>query len=233
MRYKIRDIDEFENEGREPAFIDGEIKLNAGAKIVRSRMHGPAFLNKNAQIGPDADIGRYFGTNENSYIARSTVGNYCSFGARTAINPFNHPDNWLSINEFQYHPKSFDWIDEYNDMERLSREGDMFPRVEIGSDVWIGHNVNVMAGVTVGHGAIIAAGAVVTKDVPPYAIVAGVAAEIKRFRFAEKTIEKLLHSQWWELSLTELSGLPYRDVERCLDSIAEIKSRKAALGEQG
>ena len=224
MSYTIRQIDDFENTGRDPAFIDGEIKLNAGAKIVRSQFEGPGFLNKNAQVGPDAVIGRYFGTNENSYIARSTVGNFCSFGARTAINPFNHPVDWLSINEFQYHPKSFDWIDEYNEMERLSRAGDMFPRVEIGSDVWIGHNVNVMAGVTVGHGAIIAAGAVVTKDIPPYAIVAGVPAEIKRFRFSDATIERLLKSEWWTLSLKQLSGLPFRNVEACLDEVDAIKA---------
>ncbi len=226
MNYKVRYIDEFENEWKKAAFIESEIKLNAGAKIVRSKFTGPAFLNKNAQVGPDADIGRYFGTNENSYIARSTIGNFCSFGARSAINPFNHPVDWLSINEFQYHPKSFDWIDEYNEMERLSRAGDMFARVEIGSDVWIGHNVNVMAGVTIGHGAIIAAGTIVTKDIPPYAIVGGVPGEVIRFRFDEAIVQKFLDTEWWTLSLRELSGLPFRDVEACLEKVASIKAEK-------
>ena len=226
MKFTPKEIDEVENTGVSPLFVDGIIKLNAGSKIVKSVFEGPGFLNKNAQVGPDARIGRYFGTNENSYIARSTVGHYCSFGARTAINPFNHPTDWLSINEFQYHPKSFDWISEYNAMERLSRDGEMFPRVTIGSDVWIGHNVNVMAGVTIGDGAIVAAGSVVTKDVPSYAIVAGVSSEIKRYRFSEKTIERLLEAKWWDLELSELSGMPFRDIDRCLDMIMQIKEDK-------
>ena len=61
-----------------------------------------------------------------------------------AINPFNHPVDWLSIHEFQYHPRSFDWVPEYNDFERLERTHDMFRHVTIGNDVWTGHNVNVI-----------------------------------------------------------------------------------------
>ena len=101
----------------------------------------------------------------------------------------------------------------------------MFERVQVGNDVWTGHNVNVMAGVTIGDGAIIAAGSVVTKDVPPYAIVAGAPAEIKRLRFSEQTIERLLRVKWWDLELSQLSGLPFRDVERCLDIIEDIKAK--------
>jgi tetrahydrodipicolinate N-succinyltransferase len=97
--------------------------------------------------------------------------------------------------------------------------------------VWTGHNVNVMAGVNIGDGAVIAAGSVVTKNVPPYAIVGGVPAALIRYRFPEKTIERLLRAKWWELELVQLSGLPFRDVERCLDMIEEIKAKApAAVG---
>jgi hypothetical protein len=102
----------------------------------------------------------------------------------------------------------------------------MFRHATIGNDVWTGHNVNIMAGVSVGDGAIVGAGSVVTKDVPPFAIVAGVPARVVRMRFSEAIIERLLRVKWWDLELSELSGLPFRDVERCLDRIEEIRERR-------
>ena len=225
MIYQEIYIDRFENTGSEPAYLYGMMRLNAGARIIDSRLRGPVFLNRVSQIGPEVIVGKYFGMNENCFIARATIGAFCAIGARTAINPFNHPSDWLSIHEFQYHPNSFDWVGEYSEFERLERTPDMFAHVTVGSDVWTGHNVNVMAGVSVGDGAIIAAGSVVTKDVPPYAIVAGVPATIKRLRFPEQTIERLLRLKWWELELSQLSGLPFRDIDRCLDTIEAIRAK--------
>jgi acetyltransferase-like isoleucine patch superfamily enzyme len=220
-------IDRLENSQLQPMTIDGLHRLNPGARIIQSRLQGPVYLSRHSQIGPDAVVGKYFGINEHGFVARATIGSFCAFGARNAINPFNHPTDWLSIHEFQYHPRSFDWVEEYNDFVRLERTPDMFQHVTIGSDVWTGHNVNVMPGVNVGDGAIIAAGSVVTKDVPPFAIVAGVPAQVKRLRFSERTIERLLRVKWWELDLSELSGLPFRDVERCLGRLEEIRARRA------
>ncbi len=186
MKFSNISIDFFENTSNEPAFLHGIMRLNAGARIVKSTVRGPLFLNKNSQIGPDVVVGKYFG---------------------------------------------MDWVDEYNDFVRLERTPDMFKHVTIGNDVWTGHNVNVMAGVNVGDGAVIAAGSVVTKDVPPYAIVGGVPATVIRYRFGERTIERLLRLKWWELELSQLSGLPFRDVDRCLDLIEEIKSKTPATAE--
>lgn len=201
------------------------IRMLPGAKIWKSVVEGPLYMNRNSQIGPDVKIGKYSGLNDSDYIARADVGAFCAFGARTAINPFNHPTDWLSIHEFQYNPNSYDWSDEYKTMERMSRTPEMLPHVTIGNDVWTGHNVNIMSGVNVGDGAIIAAGAIVTKDVPPYAVVAGVPATVKRYRFSEKIIERLLRCKWWDLELSQLSGLPFNDIERCLDAIEGIRAQ--------
>lgn len=229
MSYAPIDVDRLENSSLEPMTAHGIVRLNPGARIIASKLLGPTYLNRHAQIGPDAVIGKYFGMNEHGFIARATVGAFCAFGARTAINPFNHPINWLSTNEFQYHPRSFDWVEEYNNFVRLERTPDMFQHVTIGNDVWTGHNVNVLPGVNVGNGAVIGAGSVVTKDVAPYAVVAGVPAQVRRMRFSDAIIERQLRLKWWELELSDLSGLPFRDVERCLDRIEEIRARKHPL----
>jgi virginiamycin A acetyltransferase len=75
----------------------------------------------------------------------------------------------------------------------------------IGHDVWIGYKATIMAGVTVGDGAIIASHAVVTKDVPPYAIVGGNPAQLIRKRFSDEQIDALLKIQWWNWSIEKIT----------------------------
>lgn len=70
--------------------------------------------------------------------------------------------------------------------------------IKIGNDVWIGHGATIMGGVTIGDGAIIGARALVRESVPAYAIVVGVPARLKRYRFTEQQIDALLRIQWWK-----------------------------------
>lgn len=76
--------------------------------------------------------------------------------------------------------------------------------IKIGNDVWIGVNATVLSGVEIGHGAVVAAGAVVTKNVPPYAVVGGVPARVIRFRLNEEQISALLKIQWWDWPLAKI-----------------------------
>lgn len=79
-----------------------------------------------------------------------------------------------------------------------SHEGDL--NVSIGSDVWVGRDVQIMAGTTIGHGAVIGAKALVTGPIPPYAVAVGAPAKVLRYRFTEQTIERLLRIRWWDMS---------------------------------
>ena len=91
-------------------------------------------------------------------------------------------------------------------------------RVFIGHDVWVGRSAIVLPGVTVGHGAVIGAGSVVTKDVPPYAIVAGNPAKLIRFRFDQDTVGKLMLIQWWDWPDGRLCdlGAVFNDIDKFL-----------------
>lgn len=84
-------------------------------------------------------------------------------------------------------------FDEYRYIDKANKIA-----VEIGSDCWIGRNVTLLGGVRIGDGAVILAGAIVTKDVPPYAIVGGVPAKLIKYRYSDIIVSKLQKSQWWE-----------------------------------
>lgn len=79
--------------------------------------------------------------------------------------------------------------------------------VTIGHDVWLGSGCVILSGVTIGHGAAVAARAVVTKDVPPYAVVGGNPAKLIRMRFEERIVERLLASRWWDLPRQRIAAL--------------------------
>jgi acetyltransferase-like isoleucine patch superfamily enzyme len=132
----------------------------------------------------------------NARITRANIGAFCSIGPEVIIGGLGtHPTNFVST-----HPVFY---------SRLCQSGITFSSenlveelksVTVGNDVWIGARALILDGVTIGDGAIIAAGAVVTTDVPPYAIVGGVPAKIIRYRFSEDIISILLEWKWWELS---------------------------------
>ena len=199
------------------------LKVGPDCRIYHSIFEGAMQTGRNSHIGPDVEAGSYLSLNEDCYMARTKTGRYVSIGARTAINPFSHPVDWLSTNEFQYHPVAYDWVEEWRNVVKLPRPN-LFKYVTIGNDVWCGHNVNILGGVTIGSGAIIGAGAVVTRDVPPYAVMGGVPAEVIRYRFPDQLIERLLAVRWWDMPLSRLSGMPFDKVPDCIGRLEEIRA---------
>ncbi|HOY86671.1 MAG TPA: CatB-related O-acetyltransferase [Methylotenera sp.] len=132
-----------------------------------------------------------------SYITDATLskvitGKFCSIGQGAKIGLGRHPTNFLSTHPAFYSSgdQTLLHIAKIPDFDELSP-------VVLGNDVWIGANSLLMSGVSVGDGAVIGAGAIVTKDIPPYAIAVGSPARVFRYRFDEKTVSMLLKLQWW------------------------------------
>lgn len=121
------------------------------------------------------------------------IGKFCSIAEGTKIfGGGEHRTDWVSTYPFPAFAKYFPSTSDISDY--APSKG---PTI-IGNDVWIGHDVSILSGVTIGDGAVIAAKALVSRDVPPYAIVAGIPARIIRYRFSKIHIEKLLVLKWWD-----------------------------------
>ena len=133
------------------------------------------------------------------------VGNYSVIAKDCEIGLGVHPTSYLTCHSIFYknspwgfHPE---WVKPIVGIERVSH---------IGNDVWIGAKSIIMDGVTIGDGAIVAAGSVVTKDVPPFAVVGGAPAKFIKYRFSPEVIDRLNDIQWWDLSdekITEVVDL--------------------------
>ncbi|HEV2509988.1 CatB-related O-acetyltransferase [Bosea sp. (in: a-proteobacteria)] len=134
--------------------------------------------------------------------AKLTIGRYCSIadGVEILLGG-NHRTEWATTYPFSAMHRL--WPDAAGlDGADVSR-GD----VVIGSDVWLGSQALILSGVNIGHGAVVGARAVVTKDIPPYAIVAGNPARIVRYRMSEERIAALLRGEWWMLPEAEVRRL--------------------------
>ena len=174
-----------------------------------------AFLSQLVSVGQ----GTYGGLNVLTYDekTRLAIGHYCSIGPGVAFIP--SADHYLNhISTYPFLVKTLG-----KDFEGVSK-GDII----IDDDVWIGYGATILSGVHIGQGAVIAAGAVVTKDVPPYAVVAGVPAKVIKYRFRQEVIDYLLTFNYQKLD-QELVREHIQDLYLPMDqlSMEEIRERYA------
>lgn len=156
----------------------------------------PCVIHRDVEIAGGVQIGDYSYVNTGTIIVSGSIGKFCSIGYFCQIGVHEHPLDFMSTSPLIYSGE--------NIFQTKSSWNDIYSPPLIGNDVWIGSKAIILQGVNIGDGAVIAAGAVVTKDVPPYAIVGGVPAKLIRYRFDEKEIGFLLKLKWWNMPPEEL-----------------------------
>ena len=151
----------------------------------------------------ESHIGAHTYIQSRTRVNRAVVGPFCSIASDVTIGLAAHPTHMVSTS-----PAFYDCtqpLPHFFTRQPVWQEA--MTRTLVEADVWIGEGARLMAGVSVGVGAVIGAGAVVTRDVPPYAIVVGVPARVIRHRFDPSLCERLLASRWWELDTAQLMSL--------------------------
>ena len=191
--------------------LSNEVYLHEGAEISNNR------FGRYVEIGAGSRIQSSF-LDDYSYcdryadIAYSRIGKFANIAAFARINPSQHPYERASLHHFMYR-SSYYWPGEADEAEIFAWRQSL--GCEVGHDTWIGHGAIIQKKVKIGNGAIVASGAVVTKDVPDYAIVAGVPANFLKWRHPERIAARLTALAWWDwdherlrLALDDFRQLP-------------------------
>ncbi len=139
---------------------------------------------KNVLINESCVIGNYNYFGANASAGNTRIGNFCSIAPNVTIGPGDH-----QLTNVSTCVRVMEKAGVHVDLER--------DECVIGNDVWIGANVVVLRGVHVGDGAVLAAGAIVNKDIPPFAVAGGVPAKVIKYRFSEDTIKAIQKSKWF------------------------------------
>jgi acetyltransferase-like isoleucine patch superfamily enzyme len=168
------------------------------------------------------EMGMYsHGFRPGNVAPRTTIGRYCSLARNVIILNRNHPVDFKSTHALFFNP-ALKFCDKY-----LVEDTPL----KVGNDVWIGEYAVILAHVTeIGDGAVIGAGAIINKNVPPYAVVVGNPARVVRYRFSKEVIDELLASRWWEKDIEELKP----DIEEFQQPYEKLYlDRKAKAGGKG
>lgn len=149
----------------------------------------------------NVNVGKYSRVGNNCQITNADIGNFTAIGKDSVIGLGQHPTNYLTSHSIFYKKGNWGWHDDWIAPIDFVEE----KRITIGNDVWIGRHCMIMDGVNIGDGATVAAGAVVTRDVPPYAIVGGIPAKVIKFKFDQDIINRLEQIKWWNLPDEEIT----------------------------
>ncbi|MFF0223214.1 phosphonate metabolism protein/1,5-bisphosphokinase (PRPP-forming) PhnN [Streptomyces sp. NPDC004629] len=167
--------------------------VHEGSTVVAGALGRYTEVGQGSRLA-DVELGDYSYCDRYCDLANTTVGKFSNIASFVRIGATDHPLDRASLHHFMYRSAKY-WPDAEDDAEWFAQRRSR--RTTIGHDTWIGHGAQVKPDVVVGNGAVIASGAIVTKDVPPYAIVAGVPARVIRFRQPPEIAERLQRLAWW------------------------------------
>lgn len=183
------------------------IALNAVVLGEHVAVLGGAILDR-------VNIADFSYISNDSIISNVEIGKFCSISSDVQIGLGPHPSRvFVSTYPAFYSDENLGCPMTFRNDKIFD---DSVPKTVLGNDVWIGANVIIPGGIRIGTGAIVAAGAVVAKDVPPYAVVGGNPARIIRYRFSEEQIKSLLESEWWNWPIEKIRQRvgDFSDIER-------------------
>lgn len=168
--------------------------IHDGCAVVDSQLGQYVEIGEGSRVAHSV-VGDYSYCDRLCDIANADIGKFSNIASFVRIGATDHPLDRASLHHFMYRSADY-WADADPDEDwftlRKSR------RAVIGHDTWIGHGAQIKPEITIGTGAVIASGAIVTRDVPPYAIVAGTPAKIIRFRQPEDIAARLMALAWWD-----------------------------------
>ncbi|MFN3955079.1 MAG: chloramphenicol acetyltransferase [Pararhodobacter sp.] len=193
-----------------PALCAEAPLLHPDCEINNSHFGAWCEIGRGARVS-NSTFGDYAYCDRYADIANTTVGKFANIAAFTRIGPTDHPMAQASLHHFLYRSASY-WDDAGDDTAFFARRAAR--RSVLGPDCWVGHGAIIKPEVTLGAGAVVAAGAVVTGDVEPYMIVAGVPARPLRRRFAAVIAERLLALAWWDW--------PHQELRAALDDFRHL-----------
>jgi len=197
-------------------------KFLTGKCIRNSIVDKTARINGGCSVY-NSSIGKYSYMGYDCEILSTDIGNFCSLASGIHCGLAEHPLLWVSTSPVFMNVKNSSIKKRFASFNFNSK-----PRTYIDSDVWIGTNAIIKAGVHIGVGAVIASGAVVTKDVEPYAIVGGCPARLLKYRFDKDLREKMIQSKWWYLDDDSLEsiGKYAKNPAVFIQAITELKKNR-------
>lgn len=205
-----------------------------GLQVAEGCRFEPPCSLKWMQIAHASEIGAFSYAVSGYYFA-ARIGRYVSIGEDVQIGRHGHPTAWASTSPVFYQPAAMVFDRDLADAGSVSHadflddqaQNPIRPTV-IGNDVWIGHGAFVSPGVRIGDGAVVGAQSVVTKDVPPYAVVAGVPAVVKKMRFPDRIVERLQAARWWDFAFWQLVGARIAEPESFADRAEALRAEGAS-----